>query len=45
VWGILNAPATGEVMAELILKGTARTSTSRPSTQRACPRLTRIACA
>jgi glycine/D-amino acid oxidase-like deaminating enzyme len=25
VWGILNAPATGEVMAELILDGTART--------------------
>ena len=25
VWGILNAPATGEAMAELILDGTART--------------------
>ena len=25
VWGILNAPATGEVMAELILDGAART--------------------
>jgi glycine/D-amino acid oxidase-like deaminating enzyme len=24
VWGILNAPATGEAMAELILDGTAR---------------------
>jgi glycine/D-amino acid oxidase-like deaminating enzyme len=25
VWGILNAPATGEAMAELILDGTATT--------------------
>ncbi|MGI4801118.1 MAG: NAD(P)/FAD-dependent oxidoreductase, partial [Janthinobacterium lividum] len=25
VWGILNAPATGEAMAELILDGTSRT--------------------
>jgi glycine/D-amino acid oxidase-like deaminating enzyme len=25
VWGILNAPATGEVMAELILDGKATT--------------------
>ena len=25
VWGILNAPATGEAMAELIADGTART--------------------
>jgi glycine/D-amino acid oxidase-like deaminating enzyme len=25
VWGILNAPATGEAMAELIVDGTART--------------------
>jgi len=25
VWGILNAPATGEAMAELILDGKART--------------------
>ncbi len=25
VWGILNAPATGEAMAELVLDGTART--------------------
>jgi glycine/D-amino acid oxidase-like deaminating enzyme len=24
VWGILNAPATGEAMAELIIDGTAR---------------------
>jgi glycine/D-amino acid oxidase-like deaminating enzyme len=24
VWGILNAPATGEAMAELILDGTTR---------------------
>jgi glycine/D-amino acid oxidase-like deaminating enzyme len=26
VWGILNAPATGEAMAELILDGAARTT-------------------
>jgi len=25
VWGILNAPATGEAMAELIVDGAART--------------------
>jgi glycine/D-amino acid oxidase-like deaminating enzyme len=25
VWGMLNAPATGEAMAELILDGAART--------------------
>ena len=25
VWGMLNAPATGEAMAELIVEGTART--------------------
>ena len=25
VWGMLNAPATGEAMAELILDGSART--------------------
>jgi glycine/D-amino acid oxidase-like deaminating enzyme len=25
VWGILNAPATGEAMAELIVDGVART--------------------
>jgi glycine/D-amino acid oxidase-like deaminating enzyme len=25
VWGILNAPATGEAMAELIVDGSART--------------------
>ena len=25
VWGILNAPATGEAMAELIVEGRART--------------------
>ena len=31
VWGILNAPATGEAMAELIVDGEARTSTCRPS--------------
>jgi glycine/D-amino acid oxidase-like deaminating enzyme len=34
VWGILNAPATGEAIAELIVDGTARTtdlSAFRPS--------------
>lgn len=30
VWGILNAPATGEAMAELILDGAARTVDLRP---------------
>ncbi|MFL5287487.1 MAG: NAD(P)/FAD-dependent oxidoreductase [Rhodopila sp.] len=30
VWGILNAPATGEAMAELILDGTARSTDLSP---------------
>ncbi len=30
VWGILNAPATGEAMAELILNGAARTTDLSP---------------
>ena len=30
VWGILNAPATGEAMAELVLDGTARAVDLRP---------------
>lgn len=30
VWGVLNAPATGEAMAELIVDGAARTSDLRP---------------
>jgi len=30
VWGILNAPATGEAMAELIIEGSARTVDLRP---------------
>jgi len=30
VWGILNAPATGEAMAELILEGAARSTDLSP---------------
>ena len=30
VWGILNAPATGEALSELILDGKARTVDLRP---------------
>jgi glycine/D-amino acid oxidase-like deaminating enzyme len=30
VWGILNAPASGEAMAELVLDGTAHTVDLRP---------------
>lgn len=30
VWGVLNAPATGEAMAELIVDGVARTTDLRP---------------
>ena len=30
VWGILNAPATGEALAELIAEGVARTIDLRP---------------
>ena len=46
VWGILNAPATGEAMAELILDGAARTR--RPGALRSGPpgrRSIRHACA
>jgi glycine/D-amino acid oxidase-like deaminating enzyme len=45
VWGMLNAPATGEAMSELILDGAARrASTSRHSRQGACRRLTPRVC-
>jgi glycine/D-amino acid oxidase-like deaminating enzyme len=30
VWGVLNAPATGEAMAELIVDGAATTTNLRP---------------
>jgi len=30
VWGILNAPATGEALAELIVNGMARSTDLRP---------------
>ena len=30
VWGILNAPATGEALAELIAEGAARSTDLRP---------------
>nr|WP_312014888.1 FAD-dependent oxidoreductase [Bradyrhizobium sp. AUGA SZCCT0169] len=30
VWGILNAPATGEALAELIADGAARSTDLRP---------------
>ena len=30
VWGVLNAPATGEALAELIVDGTARSTSLRP---------------
>jgi glycine/D-amino acid oxidase-like deaminating enzyme len=30
VWGILNAPATGEAMAELVADGVARTTDLAP---------------
>jgi glycine/D-amino acid oxidase-like deaminating enzyme len=30
VWGILNAPATGEALAELILDGAARSTDLSP---------------
>ena len=39
VWGILNAPATGEAMAELILDGTAHTIDLSPFDPRRFPRL------
>jgi glycine/D-amino acid oxidase-like deaminating enzyme len=47
VWGILNAPATGEAMAELILDGAARTTDLSPFDPERLPALepTRIAIA
>jgi glycine/D-amino acid oxidase-like deaminating enzyme len=36
VWGMLNAPATGEAMSELILDGGARHVDLAPSHSRAC---------
>jgi glycine/D-amino acid oxidase-like deaminating enzyme len=30
VWGILNAPATGQALAELIAEGVSRTTDLRP---------------
>ncbi len=39
VWGILNAPATGEAMAELILDGAAHTIDLSPFDPRRFPRL------
>lgn len=39
VWGILNAPATGEAMAELIADGRARTVDLRPFDPTRLPRL------
>ena len=38
VWGMLNAPATGEALAELIVEGASRTSTSRRSIPPGCRR-------
>ena len=38
VWGILNAPATGEAMAELIVNGTARTVDLAPFDPARMPR-------
>ena len=46
VWGFLNAPATGEALAELIADGVARTiDLTRPSTRPGCGRSTRRCCA
>ena len=39
VWGILNAPATGEAMAELIVDGAARSIDLRPFAPGRLPRL------
>jgi glycine/D-amino acid oxidase-like deaminating enzyme len=39
VWGILNAPATGEAMAELIVDGAARTVDLKPFDPGRLPRL------
>jgi glycine/D-amino acid oxidase-like deaminating enzyme len=44
VWGILNAPATGEAMAELIVDGSARTVDLSPFDPTRCQRLTRRGC-
>jgi glycine/D-amino acid oxidase-like deaminating enzyme len=40
VWGILNAPATGEAMAELIVDGEARTVDLAPFDPGRLPPLT-----
>ena len=45
VWGMLNAPATGEAMAELIVDGGARTFDLRRSIRPACGRSIRRPCA
>lgn len=45
IWGILNAPATGEAMAELILDGIARAVDLSPLAPLVCRRSTRKACA
>src|SRR5262249_28748795 len=44
VWGILNAPATGEAIAELIVDGAARTVDLAPSPPVACRPSTRRGC-
>jgi glycine/D-amino acid oxidase-like deaminating enzyme len=41
VWGILNAPATGEAMAELIVDGRARNIDLSPFDPRRLPPLDR----
>ena len=45
VWGILNAPATGEAMAELFVDGAAHTVDLAPLTRPACRASIRHACA
>ena len=45
VWGILNAPATGEAMAELIVDGAAHTVDLAPFDPAACRASIRRACA
>jgi glycine/D-amino acid oxidase-like deaminating enzyme len=45
VWGMLNAPATGEAMSELILDGAARHVDLTPSRLSAYRRLIRRVCA
>ena len=44
VWGILNAPATGEAMTELILDGRASASTSPTSSPAECSLSHRAGC-